>query len=108
MGEGNYAIAGHNHPNPNLLFVPIRNITEGDLMYTTDKKHVYVYRAVYKEGIMPDRTEVIEDKEGKNELSLLSCYSSDGSDRIVVQGDLIEKVLLEEVDEVLKQELLNM
>lgn len=73
-----------------------------------DKKYVYVYQAVYKEVIMPDRTEVVEDKEGKNELSLLSCYSSDGSDRIVVQRDLIEKVLIDELNEEVKRELLNM
>ena len=53
MGEGNYAIVGHNHPNQNLLFAPIRKINEGDLMYTTYKKYVYVYQAVYKEVIMP-------------------------------------------------------
>lgn len=97
MGKGNYSIASHNHPNKNMLFAPIRRIESGQKMYITDLDNVYIYSMVEKEVIEPSRVDVIEDKEGKEELTLVSCYSSDGSDRIYVTGELDEVVKFEDM-----------
>lgn len=107
MGVGNYAIASHNAQNPNILFAPIRRIAEGDLMYTTDKENVYTYKMDFKEVIEPEKVEVIEN-QGRDELSLVSCYAADGSDRIIVKGELVEVLPIDEVDGHLKRTLLNM
>ncbi|WP_411953817.1 class A sortase [Alkalibacillus sp. S2W] len=88
MGEGNYALAGHNNTNRSLLFAPIRHIEKGDDIILSDGKHQYVYEMVDSEVVEPHRTEVIEDVEGKETLTLVSCYSDDGSDRIIVHGEL--------------------
>lgn len=90
MGDGNYSIASHNHPNPNILFAPIRNINNGDIMYMTDYENVYLYKMKLKEVIEPTRIDVIEDVENKSLLTLVSCYSPDGHDRIFVTGELFE------------------
>lgn len=108
MGKGNYSIASHNAKNPNILFAPIRRIEQGDYMYLTDKRNVYVYRMVEKEVIEPERVDVIEDREGIDELTLVSCYSPDGSDRIFVKGDLYKIVSIHDIDDELKRKLLNM
>lgn len=90
MGEGNYSIAGHNAKNPNILFAPIRRIEQGDKMYITDKDKVYVYEKVRDEVVKPNRIDVIDDVEGETLLTLVSCFSADGSDRIIVTGELVE------------------
>lgn len=108
MGEGNYALSSHAVQNPALLFTPIRHIEEGDRMYMTDKEHVYVYETSYREVIEPTRTEVINDQADRRMLTLISCHASDGSDRIVVQGDLMDVVPLEDVDTELKDRLLQL
>lgn len=97
MGNGNYSIASHNHPNPNILFSSIKNINNGDIMYITDYEHVYIYKMIQKEVIEPTRIDVIEDKINQSLLTLVSCYSPDGSDRIYVTGDLQEIVDFEEM-----------
>ena len=88
MGEGNYVLIGHNSYNPNILFAPIRNISKGDSIYVTDKNKVYEYSMVDSEVVEPSRGDVMDDVEGKQLVSLISCFSADGSDRIVVRGEL--------------------
>ncbi|NIK12247.1 class A sortase [Alkalibacillus almallahensis] len=87
MGKGNYALAGHNNTNRSLLFAPIRDIEEGDAMILSDGKRQYVYEMVDSEVVEPHRTDVIDDVEGEERLTLVSCYSDDGSDRIIVYGE---------------------
>lgn len=88
LGKGNYVLIGHNSRNPDILFAPIRRIEKNDPIYITDKDKVYEYKMVQSEVVEPSRVDVMEDVEGKELVSLISCYSDDGSDRIVVQGEL--------------------
>lgn len=90
MGEGNYAIIGHNSRNKNALFAPIRRINEGDSMYITDKNKVYEYKMTAKKVVQPTAIHVIDDVEGKTILTLLSC-NEDGTKRVVVQGELVNE-----------------
>ncbi|WP_178075921.1 class A sortase [Paenibacillus oralis] len=92
MGEGNYAIAAHNSRNPDKMFGSLRYVELGDEMYITDKNKVYKYTMVHQEVVMPERVDVIEDVENKTLLTLVSCYSWDGSDRLIVTGELTEVI----------------
>lgn len=90
MGEGNYTLAGHNHHSKNVLFQPIRHIETGEKIYVTDKDKVYVYKVTGKEVVEPTRVDVLDDIEGKELITLVSCYAEDGSNRIIVTGELFE------------------
>lgn len=103
MGKGNYSLAGHNHPNPNLMLAPLKKMSNGHKMYITDKDNIYVYETDSIEVVMPDRTDVILDEEGRTELTLVSCYSDDGHDRIIVKGELVDTIPYVDAD----QELLK-
>ncbi|SES08341.1 class A sortase [Salipaludibacillus aurantiacus] len=103
MGKGNYALAGHNSRNPSQLFAPIRNIEEGEEIIVTDKNNVYIYEKVSSEVVMPDRTDVINDVEGEELVTLVSCYSDDGSDRIIITGELVDVLDYENVAEFLEK-----
>lgn len=88
MGEGNYTLAGHNHHSKNVLFQPIRYIEIGESIYVTDKDKVYNYKVIHKEVVDPYRVDVLDDVEGKKLITLVSCHALDGSDRIIVTGEL--------------------
>jgi len=87
MGRGNYALAGHNSRNPELYFAPINELQEGDVIYITDKETVYKYIKMHKKVVNPDAIYVLEDREDKALITLVSC-TSDGSKRLIVQGEL--------------------
>lgn len=88
MGKGNYALAGHNARNKDILFAPLRRVEIGDMMYITDKDKVYGYKTIRSEVVLPHRVDVIDDVPGEELLTLVSCYSDDGHDRIVITGEL--------------------
>lgn len=90
MGKGNYAIAAHNSRNPDVLFGSLRKVEVGDEIYISDKDKVYKYVMVQREVVMPERIDVIDDVENKTLTTLISCYSWDGSDRLIVTGELEE------------------
>ena len=90
MGKGNYTLAGHNHHTKPLLFQPIRDVNDGDEIYVTDKDKVYTYKVTGKEVVMPERVDVLDEVPGKEMITLVSCFSKDGSDRIIVTGELFE------------------
>lgn len=98
MGEGNYAIAGHNSRTPGVLFAPLRKVNLGDELYISDKEKVYKYTMIHREVVMPERVDVIDDVQDKSLLTLVSCYSRDGSDRLIVTGELTEVVDYVDVD----------
>jgi|SRR5699024_783466 len=98
MGKGNYVLLGHNSRNPNVLFAPIRRINMDDKIYVTDKEKLYVYEMYNSEVVMPDKVEVMNDTE-EDIVTLISCYSDDGSDRIIVKGELVETLDFEDASE---------
>lgn len=87
MGKGNYALAGHNSRNPDILFAPLKRSQIGEAIYLTNKKRVYKYIITYKEVVEPTRVEVIEDTDDRL-VTLVSCYAWDGSNRLIIQGEL--------------------
>lgn len=98
MGEGNYALIGHNSKNQDALFAPIRRIEQGDSMYITDKHSVYEYKMTVKEVVQPSDIHVIHDVEDSTLLTLLSC-TEDGTERVLIQGELVDVFYYESADE---------
>lgn len=90
MGEGNYTLAGHNHYTRKILFQPIRFVEIGEDIFITDKDKVYTYKVTNKEVVEPSRVDVLDDVKDKKLITLVSCYARDGSNRIIVTGELYE------------------
>lgn len=89
MGQGNYALAGHNMLNPNILFSAVAETKVGQKIYITDLKKVYVYQINHREVITPTTVTIIDDIPGKKMITLITCAES-GTKRWAVQGDLLK------------------
>ena len=94
MGEGNYSLASHHiftaENASQMLFSPLVNAKEGMKIYLTDKDKVYTYEIREVKHVTPDRVDEIDDREGINEITLVTCVDYDATERIIVKGDLKE------------------
>lgn len=94
MGKGNYSLASHRiflgEKADQKLFSPLANAEKGMKIYLTDKEKVYTYEIVEVKIVTPDRVDVIEDREGIDELTLVTCEDSNATERIIVKGNLKE------------------
>ena len=94
MGEGNYSLASHHiftaENASQMLFSPLVNAKEGMKIYLTDKDKVYTYEIREVKHVTPDRVDEIDDREGINEITLVTCVDYDATERIIVKGDLQE------------------
>lgn len=97
MGEGNYAIAGHNSVN-GALFSRLTEIKNGDIIKLTDKSTIYEYRVYNTRVALPTDIYMIDDIEsmnlGKPILSLMNCHYENGKEtgnRYFVVGELVNK-----------------
>lgn len=90
MGQGNYALASHHvfgiTGASDMLFSPLERSKAGMKIYLTDKDKVYTYTITSVETVTPDRVDVIEDVEGKNEITLVTCEDADATYRTIVKG----------------------
>lgn len=89
MGEGNYALIGHNSKNPNTLFAPTHRLKAGDVVYVTNKDQVFAYQVTANKVVQPSEIDVINDVPGKKLLTLISC-TDDGTERVTVSAELVE------------------
>ena len=94
MGEGNYSLASHHiftaENASQMLFSPLVNAKKGMKIYLTDKDKVYTYEIREVKHVTPDRVDEIDDREGINEITLVTCVDYDATERIIVKGDLKE------------------
>ena len=94
MGEGNYSLASHHIfgvDNANkMLFSPLDNAKNGMKIYLTDKNKVYTYEIREVKRVTPDRVDEVDDREGVNEITLVTCEDLAATERIIVKGDLKE------------------
>lgn len=90
MGQGNYALAGHNMGNGSkILFSPLYgNVRNGQKIYVTNLKHVYTYEVTNFQIIDPHQVNVVNDTPQKI-ITLITC-NQDGSKRLMVRGKLIK------------------
>lgn len=97
MGKGNFALASHTIFNtfngnivPNLLFGNLIYAQTGQNIYLTDKDRVYEYKidTIYKVNV--SQGNIIENHDEKKELTLYTCTTLTGNERLVVHGLLIK------------------
>ncbi|HFI0273408.1 TPA: class A sortase [Streptococcus suis] len=102
MGKGNYSLASHHifgmTGASETLFSPLENAKEGMKIYLTDKENVYVYNVKSVQSVTPDSVYVIDDVEGQNEITLVTCEDLAATMRTIVKGDLEEVIPYDQAD----------
>ncbi|MDY5435982.1 class A sortase [Peptostreptococcus porci] len=102
MGNGNYALAGHNYPDsPKILFSPLVKINQGNVIYLTDFSFIYIYNTLSITTIKPTQVDVINDTDGVTELTLITC-NDDGSLRHMVKATYSGKIPVSEASQDMK------
>jgi len=94
MGIGNFPLASHYIPRSNLLFSPLHDVEIEEFIYLIDNQFRYVYQIKEIKIIKPHEIQVIEDKEEKKMITLITC-TKDMENRLVVRGELISKELFD-------------
>lgn len=96
MGQGNYSLASHHvfgiTGATDMLFSPLEKAAGGMKIYLTDKENVYTYVITSVENVTPDRVDVIEDQEGVQEITLVTCEDAAATSRIIVKGKFESQV----------------
>lgn len=96
MGKGNYALASHTIFNSfngsiitNLLFGNLIYAQIGQSIFLTDKDKSYEYKIdnIYRVDV--SQGNIIEDHKDKKEITLYTCTTLTGNERLVVHGSLI-------------------
>ncbi|HEM4767670.1 TPA: class A sortase [Streptococcus suis] len=92
MGKGNYALASHHifgvTGAADVLFSPLDRAKNGMKIYITDKTNVYTYVIDSVEIVSPESIYVIDDVEGRTEVTLVTCTDYNATQRIIVKGVL--------------------
>ena len=74
------------------IFYDLDQLAEGDEIILTDAAGGEYYYRVTKEVVVgPDAVEIMEPVPGKSVVSLQTCTLPDYKDRIIVQGELVDK-----------------
>ncbi|MFA9467094.1 MULTISPECIES: class A sortase [unclassified Streptococcus] len=96
MGERNYALASHHifgiEGASKMLFSPLDNAQNGMKIYLTDKEKIYTYVISEVKVVSPEHVEVIDDRPGQTEVTLVTCTDFDATNRIIVHGTFQESV----------------
>lgn len=90
MGEGNYALAGHNMAHGSkILFSPLYyHAKVGQMIYLTDLKRVYEYRINQRKFI--DATDVQVVKNTHNKIITLITCDATGARRLLIRGRYVK------------------
>lgn len=96
MGKGNYTLASHTIFNSfngsiitNLLFGNLIYAQIGQSIFLTDKDKSYEYKIdnIYRVDV--SQGNIIEDHKDKKEITLYTCTTLTGDERLVVNGTLV-------------------
>ena len=92
----NVYIAGHRLGYENTLsyyvFFRLDELSEGDEILLEDSAGgSYLYRVTTQKVVGPDSVEVMNPVEGKSLVTLQTCTLPDYKDRLIVQGELVER-----------------
>lgn len=90
MGEGNYALAGHNMANGSkILFSPLYyHAKVGQMIYITDMTRVYEYKIYERKFIEATRVDVVNNTPQKI-ITLTTCEAT-GNKRLMIRGRFIK------------------
>lgn len=90
MGKGNYSLASHHifgvTGAADVLFSPLDRAQNGMKIYLTDKTNVYTYVIDSVQIVSPESVYVIDDVEGRTEVTLVTCTDYNATERIIVKG----------------------
>lgn len=88
--SGNFALAGHRNFDTGEFFLKIDKLNEGDeIKVTTLDGIVYTYNVANSFVVQPQDTYILEESE-EPIITLVTC-TFDGSERLIVQGELTQK-----------------
>ena len=77
-----------------LIFYYLDQLAEGDEIILRDSADgKYRYRVTGQKVISPDNVEAMETVEGKSVVTLQTCTLPDYKERLIVQGELVEKTV---------------
>lgn len=96
MGTGNFALASHWMPQPGLLFASLSQVEMGDMIFLRDAHYVYAYEIFENKEVDVYRVDVIDDVEDRAIVTLVTC-TPDMIRRVIVQGELVEQISIEEL-----------
>lgn len=99
LGKGNYALAGHLMPDPNTLFSPLKEVSEGMNVYVSNMDTVYTYEISEIKEVPPTAIEVISDEAGEGLLTLVTCSNVEGTNRLIVQAQLVNEQSINTIDQ---------
>ncbi|MHC5250341.1 class A sortase [Enterococcus sp. LJL90] len=88
VGKGNYALAGHNMMNRNLLFGSLRYAEVGQVIDVEAYGEKASYTITETTIVEPSAVHVIEDTEGEGLLTLVTCNAT-GDKRLIIRGTLV-------------------
>lgn len=90
MGEGNYALAGHNMAHGSkILFSPLYyHAKVGQKIYITDMNRVYEYKIYERKFIAATRVDVVDNTPEKI-ITLITCDAT-GANRLMIRGKYIK------------------
>ena len=89
-GEGNFTIAGHRGWRDGRHFSNLSKVKKGDRVILQANDKEYIYEVTGSEVIPPTAVDVLNDRPGKHELTLITCTVT-GADRLAVKGKLIDE-----------------
>ncbi|MGT2829621.1 class A sortase [Streptococcus hillyeri] len=102
MGQGNYTLASHHIFSmvgaSDMLFSPLERAQNGMKIYLTDKEFIYTYVINSVEIVEPEAIYVLEDHEGVNEITLVTCTDAEATQRTIVKGLLETQVAFNDAD----------
>lgn len=90
MGQGNYALAGHNMANGSkILFSPLYyHAKVGQMIYITDLKNVYEYKIYQRKYIAATDVQVTNNTKQKI-VTLITCDAT-GARRLLIRGHYVK------------------
>ena len=90
MGEGNYALAGHNMAHGSkILFSPLYyHAKVGQMIYITNMDRVYEYKIYQREFIAATRVDVVDNTPEKI-ITLITCDAT-GANRLMIRGKFVK------------------
>lgn len=90
-GVGNFTIAGHRGYRDGRHFSNLSKLPVGELAYLHTKDKTYSYEITSSEVIEATDVQVLDDQEGEDEITLITCTVS-GKNRVAVKGKLVETI----------------
>lgn len=90
MGEGNYALAGHNMANGSkILFSPLYyHAKAGQMVYITDLNRVYEYKVYQRTFIAATDVQVVNNTKHRI-ITLITCDAT-GARRLMIRGRFVK------------------